>query len=267
MQHFRRLAATFLMVCLTGAGVGAGAALPALAQDAPSGGGVVQRGVPAEATAENAVVARTRAIASAQRLAYERMASELGLSRGNLSDSQIDALVDSIIVEQERTTRTGYSGRLTVNFNPGRVGVRSGTASAAASGSSSGGAAPASDAAPPIPPPLAATHVEAVAGFASLGEWLELRRRLLASPEVASVEIQAIAVDGARLRLGLRHTPDLAAQALPMGGVQLFGAGAQPASAPGTMPRPVPYGGAPQPAGYAPLPGAGPWQIGLARGT
>ncbi|MFC7610285.1 hypothetical protein [Teichococcus aestuarii] len=91
----------------------------------PAANPYVQRGVPAEATAENAVIARTRALAAAQRAAYDRMAGELGLTRG-LSDSQIDSLVSSIIVEEERTTRTGYSGRLTVNFNQSRVAARAG---------------------------------------------------------------------------------------------------------------------------------------------
>jgi hypothetical protein len=287
MQHFRRLAATTVMGCLLGVMLGAA---PGRAQDAtpaasaPAPGGYVQRGVPAEATAENAVIAKTRAIAAAQRLAYERMAGELGISR-SVSDSQIDSLVDSIIVEQERTTRTGYSGRLTINFNANRVGGRSG--GGGGSSSSGGGSASASsgggDAAPPVTPgrggsSYASSYIEASASYASMREWLELRRRLVASPEVASVDILGIAVDGARLRIGLRNTPDVAAQGLPASGI-MVGGGMPAAAAPGAMvappgslARPVPYG-TPVPPAYAPggsTPGAppsGPWQIGLARGA
>jgi hypothetical protein len=277
MQHFRRLAATIVMGCLLGVTLGAA---PGRAQDAtpaasaPAPGGYVQRGVPAEATAENAVVAKTRAIAAAQRLAYERMAGELGISK-SASDSQIDRMIDSIVVEQERTTRTGYSGRLTINFNANRVGGRSG-----GGGSGSAPAAPGGgDAAAPVNPRsgAASSYVEASASYASMREWLELRRRLAASPEVASVDILGIAVDGARLRIGLRNTPDMAAQGLPASGIMV--GGDMPAAAPGAMvappgslARPVPYG-TPVPPAYAPggtTPGAppsGPWQIGLARGA
>ena len=52
--------------------------------------------------------AREQAYASAQRIAYERMAGELGLPTG-LSASQIDRLVSSVVVEQERSTLTGFS--------------------------------------------------------------------------------------------------------------------------------------------------------------
>ncbi|ONG53350.1 hypothetical protein BKE38_12410 [Pseudoroseomonas deserti] len=238
-----------------------------------------QRGVTAEATAENAVIARTRALAQAQRTAYERMAESLGLPRG-LSDSQIDSMVSSIIVEEERSTRTGYSGRLTVNFNPNRAGGPgrasahaggSGSASGGGSGSlaSSGGGA-AGDAAPPLVPPAlslpAAGYIEAQTRFSGLREWLDLRQRLAANPEIASVDILAIAVDGARIRLGLRHTPELAMQALPAAGITL-----QPpvptAAAPGGMPGlapPVRYGAQPAAAPAGAGQATGPWQIGLA---
>ncbi|WP_419900507.1 hypothetical protein [Roseomonas sp. USHLN139] len=243
-----------------------------------------QRGVPAEATAENAVIARTKALAQAQRTAYERMAESLGLPRG-LSDSQIDSMVSSIIVEEERSTRTGYSGRLTVNFNPGRAGGPGrATAQAGGYGGGSGGgsgslASPGAtgDAAPPIVPPAlslpAAGYIEAQTRFAGLRDWLDLRRRLLANPEIASVDILAIAVDGARLRLGLRHTPELAMQALPAAGLTLqppaptAAPGAAPGMTPGLAP-PVRYGAQPAAAPAAASQGAGqgaaPWQLGLA---
>jgi hypothetical protein len=278
MQHFRRLAATTVMGCLLGVTLGAA---PGRAQDAtpaasaPAPGGYVQRGVPAEATAENAVIAKTRAIAAAQRLAYERMAGELGISK-SVSDSQIDRLIDSIVVEQERTTRTGYSGRLTINFNANRVGGRSG--GGGGGGGSASAASGGGDAAPPVNPSRGASaYVEASASYATMREWLELRRRLAASPEVASVDILGIAVDGARLRIGLRNTPDMAMQGLPASGIMV--GGGMPAAAPGAMvappgslARPVPYG-TPVPPAYAPggstpgAPPAGPWQIGLARGA
>jgi hypothetical protein len=277
MQHFRRLAATIVVGGLLCGGPLSG---PAAAQGFASGvagtpaDAYTQRGVPAEATAENAVVARTKALAQAQRTAYERMAEALGLPRG-LSDSQIDAMVSSIIVEEERSSRSGYSGRLTVNFNPNRAGGP-GRASAHAGGSGGGsgggsaslvpGSSAGGDAAPPVTPPglglPAAGHIEAQARYLGLSDWLDLRRRLLASPEIASVDILAIAVDGARLRIGLRHSPELAMQALPAAGVTLqppAGPG-QPAGGQPVLAPPVRLGA--QPAA-APA-GSGPWQVGLA---
>jgi len=252
MQHFRRLAATAVITGLLGLPMVAGA------QDS----GFTQRGVTVETNAENAVVARTQALATAQRQAFAKMASELGFSR-SASDSQIEGMVDSIIVEQERATRTGYSGRLTVNFNPRRVasfaGISAGSAGSAQASSGGGGSSASSsgsDAAPPVVPPglaarngLANTNmafnpasafIETVAQFGGMAEWLDLRRRLLGNPEIVSVDIVAIAVDGARLRLGLRSPPAVAAQALAGQGVTLQQTGGvAPASAINGLAPPV----------------------------
>ncbi|MDW8399945.1 MAG: hypothetical protein RMK90_15440, partial [Acetobacteraceae bacterium] len=63
--------------------------------------------------------------------------------------------------------------------------------------------------------------VDAAAEFATFGEWLELRRRLASHPQVARVQILAIATDGARLRISLRDAPEAAAAALAGSGVAL----------------------------------------------
>ncbi|MFD1110783.1 hypothetical protein [Pseudoroseomonas ludipueritiae] len=267
MQHFRRLAATAVITGLLG--------MPLLAGAQEAGSGFTQRGVTVETTAENAVVARSKALAAAQRQAYEKMASELGFSR-SASDSQIESMVDSIIVEQERATRTGYNGRLTVNFNPRKVsnfaGISSGGSGSGSSATAeAGGGAPPSSSyvAPPVVPTNqafnpAAAFVETVAHFNSMPEWLDLRRRLLGSPEVSSVDIVAIAVDGARLRLGLRMQPAEAAQGLASRGILLQQAGGiPPAGRPGLLAPPVRMGATPVPVAQ---PGAA-WHLGLAGGA
>lgn len=177
-----------------------------------------QRGVPAEATAENGVLARERALAAGRRAAFQQMAAEAGITAPNLSDSQIEDMVSSIVIEQERTSPTRYSGRITVNFNPNRV------------RSVLGGRVPGL---PPVagetsaPPPSAATGtpasnwVEAVATYRSMAEWLELQRRLRGAGPVATVDVRAIAVDAARLRLGLRAPTEIAAGDLAGLGVAL----------------------------------------------
>lgn len=182
---------------------------PAGAQTEP--GSYVQQGVPAEASAENGVLARERALASGRRIAWERLAGEVG-APANLSDSQIENLVSSIIIEQERALPTRYSGRITVRFNPSRV--RGMLASRAPGGG------------PPAGSGMAATGpasnwLEATAIYGSMREWLELRRRLQDSAPVASVEVLAIATDAARLRLGLRAPVPVAAPELAMLGVAL----------------------------------------------
>jgi len=124
-----------------------------------------------------------------------------------LSDAEIEALVESLTIEEERSTRTGYSARITVVFSGAAIAARSRGEAPAAPGGGVGG-------------PAVAT-IDAAAEFATFADWLELRRRLAAHPEVARVEILAIATDGARLRLSLRSTPETVAEALAGTGVAL----------------------------------------------
>ena len=191
------------------------AAAPAAA---PAPISFTQRGVPAEATAENGVVARERALANGRRAAWERIASAAGVTR-SLSDSQIEAMVTSIIIEEERTSPTRYTGRITVNFNPGRARAYTGGSGVAEGGG--GGTTPAEGggerrALGPVP---AASTIEAVALYGSLNEWLELRRRLRGA--AARMDIVAISTDRARLRLGLRTAPAVAAEELAVQGITL----------------------------------------------
>jgi hypothetical protein len=226
---------------------------PAMAQDDPN----VQRGVPAEATAANAVLAKERAIANAQRLAYQRYAAATG-ANPNASASQIESMISSMVVEQERSTLNGYSGRYTIRFRGGRAPSGGGggdTAAATAGGALpplGGPAAPQPPASLPAgtPPVMPLTsYLEAGTNFRSMDEWLALRRRLLSQPSVGSVDILAISTEGARLRIGLRSVPNVAAQELAAGGIML--APSQPPSASGL-----------------PSPTTGPgWRVGLAGGA
>ena len=238
---------------------------PARAQDDPA----VQRGVPAEATAANAVLARERAIANAQRLAYQRYAAATG-ANPNASPAQIESLVTSMVVEQERSTLNGYSGRYTIRFRG--AGTSSGGAVAAAPGGVAAGApggsgigavpplgGPVAPAAPPpnasplppgVPPVMPLTaYLDAGTRFFSFAEYLALRQRLLAQPAVGSVEVLAISVEGARLRIGLRSPPAVAAPELAQGGILL-----QPAQPPAANGLPVPTTGPT-------------WRVGLAGGA
>lgn len=222
MDHIRRGLATVAVVLaglLAMPGLALAQALPPLAeprQDAAPGG-FNQRGVVAEATAEDAVAAREQGMILAQRNAWARLASEMGLPTA--SDRQIERMVDSVVVEQERSTRTTFTGRFTVNFNPERVQAFAGRTVAAPPVE----AAPRGAAGPQIP----ATFLEVTARYASLGEWLDVRRRLLASSAVAQVDVLAISTDQARLRLGLRAPAQQAAADLMASGLRLA-AGARP---------------------------------------
>lgn len=178
------------------------------AQDGP----LRQTGIEAEAIAADGVQARNQAHAQARRAAFTRMAAAIGATPPSLSDAQIEGLVASLIIEQERVTPTRYSGRLTVVFNGAAVrGVL-------------GGAVPLTGglAAPnPMAGMPASTFIDVSTSFASMNEWLDLRRRMLAAGPVASVDILAIAVDGARLRVGLRMPAQEAAAQLASNGVVL----------------------------------------------
>jgi len=209
-----------------------GALAPALAQPVPDDAAAVvgdlvfsQTGIPAEATAENAVLARDNAFASARRAAWDRMLTAAALPPRAVSPAQLERLVSSIVIEEERVTPTRYSGRLTVNFSANAV---RGTLGQAAAGGAGGSASP-GIAAPPRPGPAVAS-VDAVARYTSLAEWLELRRRLQGAAPIASVEILGIAVDAARLRLALRMAPGEAAAALEGLGVALVAEPNQPNS-------------------------------------
>lgn len=202
----------------------AGAPGPARAQEGgtaaatSAGDPYVQRGVPAEATAENGVVARERAFAAGRRAAWARLAAELGLaSAPAISDAQLESMVSSIVIEQERVTPTRYAGRITVRFNPGRARGVLGARAPAGGDPGTGGGGPV----PQAPSGPATNWVEAVATYRSLEEWLELQRRLRAAGAVASLQVQAIAVDRARIRLGLRSPGPVAAGELAGGGVVL----------------------------------------------
>ena len=215
-NHARRLRAIALAAAL-GCALGQPAAPRAQggpdASSAPaSETPLVQRNIPAEATAENAVLARDRALLAGQRIAYERMAASLGLP-ANASDGDIQALVASLVIESERITPRGYTARITVNFNP----------PGGATGPLAAQVPPPVPGATPLGPAVA--NLEALALYRSLPEYGDLTRRLAAQPAVARVEIVSITGQQARLRLALRSQPQEAAAEMARGGL-LLGPGA-----------------------------------------
>jgi hypothetical protein len=170
---------------------------------------------------QTAVRARDDAFAAARRAAWDRMLADAALPPRAVSPAQLERLVSSIVIEQERVTPTRYSGRLTVNFAPGTVRATLGPAASA------GGAETAASAPMPGPGPTVAS-IDATALYAGLAEWLELRRRLQGTAAVANLQILGIAVDAARLRLALRQAPAEAAATLAGLGVALVPEPRQP---------------------------------------
>ncbi len=186
-------------------------AMPVAAQD----NSMRQTGIIVDATAADAVQARDRALAQGRRDAFNRLAAATGAPAPSLSDAQIEAMVASMIIEQERVSSTRYSGRITVVFGGGVRNVLGGVAA--------GGGAPA--VANPMATAMAgqpaSNFVEASTSFGSLAQWLAIRRQVLRAGPVASLDIIAISTDGARLRLGLRVPAAEAVNALASGGVVL----------------------------------------------
>ena len=194
------------------------AAGAALAQDT----GLRQSGIPVEATAADAVQARDVALAAGRRAALNRLAAAVGTTAPNLSDRQIDGMVASIQIEEERVTSTRYAARITVVFkNAVRSMLGSGVTGGAPGGGGFGGSGGIPGSASPMAGLPVSGYVEASASFGSLAQWLDLRRRMLAAGPIASVNILAISTDGARLRLGLRAAAPEASSALANGGVVL----------------------------------------------
>ena len=130
---------------------------------------LTQRGIPAEASAENGVLARERALAAGRRLPGSGRCRKPGCRppRCPTGRSRIWSVPSSSSRNAPPPTR--YTGRITVVFNPNRVRAAL-------------GGRPGWRRAPPRRPVAAATPasnwVEAVATYSSMGEWLELQRRL-----------------------------------------------------------------------------------------
>jgi len=175
---------------------------PLAAQESPQR----QSGIMVEASAADAVQARDRALAQGRREAYARMSAATGAPGATASDAQIEAMVASIIIEQERVTSTRYTGRITVVFN-------------GASGTPP--AQPNPLAAAPAAGQPATSFIEATTSFSSLQQWMTLQRQVLRAGPVASLDIIAISTDAARMRLGLRVPQGDAPSALLSGGVVL----------------------------------------------
>jgi hypothetical protein len=191
------------------------AALPALAQFSDMGA-LTQRGVVAEATAENGVVAQERAFAAGRRSAWDRIQGMVNAPR-RPTDAELDRMVGSIVIEQETTGPQRYSGRLTIQFDADAVQSFAEGAEVRAATLPSGIASEASAHVTPPTPVLAS--LEATARYGSFNEWLEIRRRVVAAG--AKLDVMAITTDRAHLSLGLRVPVGIAPETFGQHGLQL----------------------------------------------
>lgn len=187
-----------------GAAIGVFTALlgvPPLGRPAAAQGGFVIRDIPVEATGPSPMAAREIAHREGFRLAWRRLleaeAPDQVPRLADLPDSELDRLVESFEIDREHVTTTRYSAAMTVIFRPEPVrGLLA-----------RGGAGPA--------------EIEAVAVFASLADWTEIRRRLAASPAVARVEVRGLSANAARLGLTLTAGPERAVASLAAAGLAL----------------------------------------------
>lgn len=165
--------------------------------------GFVVRGVAAEATAETATLARERAIAGGLRSAWATLlAREAPADQARLSaigGEELERLVESFEVENERVGPTRYAASLTVFFRPEPV--RALLAARPSAGP--------------------AGRVEVVAPLSDVAQWVEIRRRLAAAPSVSAVEILSLSRQEARLALTVAGGPSAAAAALEAAGLRL----------------------------------------------
>jgi hypothetical protein len=193
VDRLRRAAAIGVLAALLGAPV---VRLPASAQ-----GGFVVRDIPVEATGPSAIAAREAAHREGFRLAWRRLleaeAPEQVARLAGLPDAELDRLIEGFEIDGERVTATRYSAAMTVIFRPDPVRALL----------ARGGAGPA--------------MIEALAVFASLAEWTEIRRRLAGSPAVSRVELRGLSVREARLGLTLTAGTERAAASLAASGLTL----------------------------------------------
>jgi hypothetical protein len=187
-----------------GAAIGVFAALLGVAllgRRAAAQGGFVIRDIPVEASGPSPMAAREIAHREGFRLAWRRLleaeAPDQTARLADLPDSELDRLVESFEIDREHVTTTRYSAAMTVIFRPEPV--------RALLARGSGGPA----------------EIEAVAVFASLAEWIEIRRRLAASPAVARVELRGLSANAARLGLTLTAGPERAVASLAASGLVL----------------------------------------------
>ena len=157
-------------------------------------------GIVVEETAADAVTARTAALATGRRVAWERFLDREGPEAArlrHLPERELDRLIEGFEVGEEEITARRYRATLTVLFRP--EAVRALFARELGPGET----------------------VEVRARFASPGEWAELRRRLAAVPIVSRVELRGLAADEARLALTLFGGATRAKSALAAAGLML----------------------------------------------
>jgi hypothetical protein len=198
------------------------ASLPALAQFSDMGA-LTQRGVPAQATAENGVVAQERAFAAGRRAAWDRIQGMVNAPR-RPTDAELDRMVRSIVIEQETTGPQRYTGRMTIQFDAEAVQsfAEGGEVRAATLPSGIASEAPANV----TPPTPVLASLEATARYGSFNEWVEIRRRVVAAG--AKLDVMAITTDRAHLNLGLRVPVGAAQELFAQSGLQLVpGTGAR----------------------------------------
>ncbi len=134
--------------------------------------------VDADVTADTAAHARDQAIVKAQRTAYEQLCARFKAPNNSteLSDDDVAALVQSFEVQRERVSAVRYIGVFTVHFNPSAI---QRTVSA-----------------PSLPEPkemvepqTPVSHIAVSVQAESLMVWTQLKRRLVAVPQVTKIDM------------------------------------------------------------------------------
>lgn len=170
---------------------------------AQGGSGFVVRGVAAEATAETATAARERAIAGGLRSAWAALLAREAPGEqarlGAIGAEELERLVESYEVENERVGATRYAATLTVAFRPDPV--RQLLAARPASGPSG--------------------RIEVTAPLTGIGDWVAIRQRLAGSPAIRGYEVLSLSRREARLALSLPGGQGEAAAALAGAGLVL----------------------------------------------
>ncbi len=147
----------------------------------------VVTGVPVDVTAADAATARDQAIVEGQRTAFamlmeQLLGTEQAATVPTPSDAQLSGMVQDFEVESERLSAVRYIGVMTYRFDAASIDAAIGRTDDAAAGVTT-------DATPSGPLRTLSVTVP----ITSLGDWVEIRRRLSGVPLVQRAEVRTLA--------------------------------------------------------------------------
>jgi hypothetical protein len=143
--------------------------------------------VAADVTADNANHARDQALMQAERSAFTQLCAKLNApdASAKMTDDALASLVQSFEVQSERVSALRYNGVFTIRFKPAAIQRKLGKYMNAGGDNGGAPAGVESGKAPPVGP---ISHLMVAVQTDSLPAWTQMKRRLIAVPQVAKID-------------------------------------------------------------------------------